>query len=238
MIYLFIFRRKRLWVHPILQERERAVKGHLTLLNDLLMRDDEEKFLNFVRLTKAECVELLSLVRPLIIKKNTNFRKAISPELKLALTLTLRYLSTGMSMAALHYEFRVGHSTVSQILSDTLKAIYKVLSPMHLQEPQSDTLKSVSDTFKAKCSLPNCIGALDGKNVRIQCPYMSGSQLYTYKNYFSVILLAACDANYEFIYVDVGAYGSESDGGVFARSDPLKGIDNGNIKLPDPLPLP
>lgn len=78
MIYLFIFRRKRLWVHPILQERERAVKGHLTLLNDLLMRDDEEKFLNFVRLTKAECVELLSLVRPLIIKKNTNFRKAIS----------------------------------------------------------------------------------------------------------------------------------------------------------------
>ena len=75
MIYLFIFRRKRLWVHQILQERERAVKGHLMLLNDLLMRDDEEKFLNFVRLTKAECVELLSLVRPLIIKKEYKFQK-------------------------------------------------------------------------------------------------------------------------------------------------------------------
>jgi len=33
------------------------------------MRDDEEKFLNFVRLTKAEYVELLSLVRPFITKK-------------------------------------------------------------------------------------------------------------------------------------------------------------------------
>ncbi|XP_065561540.1 uncharacterized protein LOC136027974 [Artemia franciscana] len=143
-----------------------------------------------------------------------------------------------MSMAALHYEFRVGHSTVSQILSDTMMAIYEVLSPMYLQEPQSDTLKSVSETFRAKCFLPNCIGALDGKHVRIQCPYKFGSQFYNYKSYFSLILLAACDANYKFIYVDVGAFGSESDGGVFAGSDLGKGIDTGKIKLPDSLPLP
>ena len=68
----------------------------------------------------------------------------------------------------------------------------------------------------AKYFLPNCIGALDGKHARIQCPYMSGSQFHIYKSYFSLILLAACGLNYKFIYVEVGAYGSESDGCIFA----------------------
>jgi len=93
-------------------------------------------------------------------------------------------------------------------------AIYEVLCPMYLQEPQSDTLKSCSETFRAKCFLPNCIGALAGKHLRIQCPYMSGSQFYNYKIYFSLLLLATCDANYKFIYVDTGSYESESDGGL------------------------
>ena len=56
------------FVVPI--KKEITVKGHPTLLNNLLMRGDEDKLLNFISLTNAEYVELLSLVRTFITKKH------------------------------------------------------------------------------------------------------------------------------------------------------------------------
>ena len=46
--------------------------------------------------------------------------------------------------------------------------------------------------------------AIDGKHVRIQALPHSGSQYYNYKGYYSIIMLAVVDANYKFMYVDVG----------------------------------
>ena len=48
----------------------------------------------------------------------------------------------------------------------------------------------------------------------IQCPFNSGSLFYNYKSYFSVVLLAVASADYRFVMVDVGAYGSSNDSGV------------------------
>ena len=48
----------------------------------------------------------------------------------------------------------------------------------------------------------------------IQCPFNSGSLFYNYKSYFSVVLLAVASADYRFVMVDVGAYGSNNDSGV------------------------
>ena len=56
---------------------------------------------------------LLSLVKPLIEKKDTNFRKAISAQERLA--ITLRFLATGDSQQSLSFSFRVGKATVSKI---------------------------------------------------------------------------------------------------------------------------
>ena len=52
---------------------------------------------------------------------------------------------------------------------------------------------------------------------------MIGSLFHNYKNYFSVVLLAIADANYKFIYIDVGAFGKDSDSSfskelIFIRS--------------------
>ena len=64
-------------------------------------------------------------------------------------------------------------------------------------------------------AVPPLLGALDGKRVAIKCPSESNSVFYNYKGYFCIILLALVDADYKFIWVDVGANGSTSDGFVY-----------------------
>lgn len=46
------------------------------------------------------------------------------------------------------------------------------------------------------------------------------------------MLLALVDARYKFIIVDVGSYGRNSDGGIFARSSLGKHLENGTLNIP------
>jgi hypothetical protein len=47
----------------------------------------------------------------------------------------------------------------------------------------------------------------------------SGSKFFSYKHGLSVVLLALADARYKFAVVDIGSYGGNSDGGIFAHSE-------------------
>ena len=108
------------------------------------------------------------MVSPLISIQTTNFRKAIPAGERLS--LTLRYLASGESQISLSFGYRIGKSTVSQIISETCKAIYKVLSPVYFRTPVSaeewlNIAKSVEDQW----NLPRVVGAIDGKH--IQAPF-------------------------------------------------------------------
>ena len=70
--------------------------------------------------------------------------------------------------------------------------------------------------------IPNCVG-----------PPNSGSLYYNYKGNYSIVHLGTCDANYTFTIVDIGAYGYQSDGGVFWNSGLGQRLLNGNLDLPE-----
>lgn len=89
----------------------------------------------------------------------------------------------------------------------------------------------ISDGFYNRWNYPNCIGAVDGKHVVLQKPPKSGSLYLNYKGQFSIVLLATCDSQYIFTTIDVGGYGKQSDGGVFALSALGKKLQSGMFYL-------
>ena len=50
----------------------------------------------------------------------------------------------------------------------------------------------------------------------MQAPARSGSDYFNYKKTHSLVLLAVCNADYEFSLVDIGDAGRQSDGSVYA----------------------
>lgn len=82
------------------------------------------------------------------------------------------------------------------------------------------------------------MGAVDGKHVQIKKPHKSGSYYYNYKKFFSVVLLAVVNSNYEFMMVDVGVNGRISDGGVLGYTDFGRALSSKALNIPEPATLP
>lgn len=76
-----------------------------------------------------------------------------------------------------------------------------------LPQPDQFIWKQSAEGFFKKWQFPNCIGALDGKHIRIKAPPMSGSKYFCYKKFFSIVLMAICDYKYRFLWVDIGQFG-------------------------------
>ena len=228
---------RRYWVRPIFAQRaQRGAYRHL--VQELRLTDRDYHFL-YLRMSKESFDYLLSLVSPMLSRRNyySRARAEISPAERLV--VTLRYLATGNSQTSLAFDFRMGISTVCSIVKETSDAIWQALQPLFVQVP-SNALewKRVSDDFQRMWNFPNCVGAIDGKHIVIQAPARAGSGFYNYKGTHSIVLMAVCDAQYRFVLVDVGDSGRHSDGGVLANSDFGKALLDDDIPFPDDQALP
>ncbi|KAE9543510.1 hypothetical protein AGLY_002310 [Aphis glycines] len=135
-------------------------------------------------------------------------------------------ITLGDSFKTISFSYRLGHATVYKIVIVTCQSIVKNLMPEYMPQPTEERWKQISNDFWNVWNFPNCLGALDGKHVIIQAPANS------------VVLLALVDANYNFIAVDVGAYGKNSDGGILAHSNLGKSLENGSLNIPSDAILP
>ena len=79
--------------------------------------------------------------------------------------------------------------------------------------------QQITEEFYRKWNFPHACGALDGKHIAIRCPGGSGSTYFNYKKFYSIVPLALVDANYKFLWADVGGRGSASDAQIYSESE-------------------
>ena len=132
----------------------------------------------------------------------------------------------------------MGECTVRQIVYSTCEALWRLLRPMVMPAPTKELWMKIEEDFKTQWNYPNCCGAIDGKHVVTDKPANSGSLFYNYKHTFTIVLMALVDANYKFITISVGAYGKDSDAGIFSKSKLGKKLAAGQLHFPDDKPLP
>ncbi|XP_077497908.1 uncharacterized protein LOC144108585 [Amblyomma americanum] len=78
-------RRRRLWVHPCWRYRD--VEGQANALLPRLRARDEGFFRDFLRMPPSSFDTLLHIVRPVIERQDTPFRRSISAHDRLAMTV-------------------------------------------------------------------------------------------------------------------------------------------------------
>ena len=228
-------KKKSIWVRKWLQRRPNL--GQYQKLLRELKKEDTKGFKNFLRMDYPTFREILDRIEPRIKKVGCNFRKPLSPGIKLA--ITLRYLASGDSYHSLMYGFRVAHNTISSVIRDVCEAIIAEFAEEMIPTPQTtEGWKKISDLFSTRWNFHNCLGALDGKHVAMKCPKNAGSVYYNYKGFHSIILMGLVDADYKFIWVEVGSNGSAGDAQVFNSGELKEAIEDDTLNFPPPESIP
>jgi hypothetical protein len=134
--------------------------------------------------------------------------------------------------------FRASKASVVNFISEVCEAIYQAYQDEVFKCPNThEECRAVADGFEQKWNFPHAIGALDGKHIRIKNPPKAGSMYYNYKGYYSIVLMALVDADYNFIWVHCGSDGSASDAQIFNHSPLRDAILDDSINFPPPEPL-
>jgi hypothetical protein len=243
-------RKRRFWIHPTNAAR-RSESQFFKLFADYY-RNDADKFFSYMRMSPASFDKLFALLVS-GLTKDDGPREPISAKERLVSTLyflshgicqsivcsNLIALITGVSLAVLAHNFRIGKSTLSNIVSETSQLIWDRLQSVVIKTlTTAREWQVIADRFEERWHFPHCIGVLDGKHCNIQAPPHSGSLDFNHHQQFSVNLTALCDADYNFVFVDVGAYGHCNDAGVFDTSKLGRNFANDRYDLPTPSLLP
>ena len=230
-------RRKRrgIWMRSWIGRRRQF--GMYDQLLVELRNEDQQCFKNFMRMAPEMFDELLARVSPRTTKQHTWYRQPLEPGLKLA--LTLRHLASGSTYSAMKYGWRVPHNTQSLIVREVCQAIIDEYMPDVMTCPTTpERWRAISDKFLKRWNFPHTCGALDGKHIACKCPPKSGSQYFNYKGFYSVVLMDLVDADYKFIWADIGGKGSASDAQIYNNSEIKEFAEDGTIGFPAPDALP
>ena len=98
--------------------------------------------------------------------------------------------------------------------------------------------EEIAAEFKSRANFPMCLGAIDGKHIRIQNFPHASSMYFNYKKFYSIVLLAVVESHYKFVLVDIGAYGKDCDSSVLRSTEFWNRLTLGELSIPQAQPLP
>ena len=117
------------------------------------------------RVSRDTFLFLCHQLKPAIQCKDTQLRKAICNEHRLAITLWC--LATSCEYCTIGQLFGVARCTVCVIIHDTWKAIVSTLQPI------GNDLENVVDGFSFKWQMIQCAGAIDGSHIPVHPPALN-----------------------------------------------------------------
>ena len=82
--------------------------------------------------------------------------------------LFFRYLASGENHEYLSFNFRVGVTTVRDITTETCAVLWDMLHVQVMPPPDAEQLMNIATEFYARFNFPLCLGAIDGKHIRIK----------------------------------------------------------------------
>ena len=107
------------------------------------------------------------------------------------LSITGRYLATGEIFESLTYQFRVHQTTITKFVPKVCEQMYLNLKDIYLKIPnETSQWEAIAPITFERYQFPNCICAADCKHVALIHPFSSGSEFYSYKRFFIVVMLA------------------------------------------------
>ena len=178
------------------------------------------------RMSKATFMYLCDEIRDKIARTDTEMRKCISVELRVAVTLW--FLATNADYRTISHLFGLSQASVCLIRREVCCAIVKELLPKYIKVPFGSKLTSVLNGF-AKRGFPHCGGAIDGTHIPIEAPQDSPSDYYNRKGWHSVILQAMVDDRANFTDIHVGYPGRVHDAHVLSNSELFAKGERGDL---------
>lgn len=177
----------------------------------------DERFKMMVRVNREQFHEIISRIdsNPIFnCGPNLQFPVAV----QLALTLyRLGAYADGASLVRIAALFGVGDGgTVEKITKRVLNAIFNLRNECLYWPTAGEKKKLLANTLN---ELPNCIGYLDGTEIRLaERPCRDPDSYYSRKQQFSIKLQGVCDSQLKIRHIHVGFPGSVHDSRVFSNS--------------------
>nr|XP_036219626.1 uncharacterized protein LOC106614101 [Bactrocera oleae] len=138
------------------------------------------------------CIMLKSLE-----KKNTNYRKSIQLEKRIAIALYA--LGSSAKYRAIGNMFGIGKSSVCNILIEFCHEVWRCLWPLYLNKfPMNEfQLREYLNGFES-LGFPQVLGALDGCHIEVRPTAEDAVDYFNDKGWYSTVLLALVDARQVF----------------------------------------
>ena len=199
------------------------------VLNSFGPRDWRDNF----RVSKQTFNYLCHRLQPLIEKQNTNMRRPVSVERRVAISLWI--LATPSEYRMVSHLFGLARCTVCVIVHETCRAIAQNLQSVYISFPTGESLKTVVEGFQCRWDIPQCAGSVDGTHIPITPPAMNHTDYYNRKGWYSIITQAVVDHNGLFRDLCIGWPGSVHDACVFSNSTLYSKVNNGELLQGDVL---